>query len=93
MASPASPGGVVAWHVDDLAGTFERLLSLGATTYEKPTVRGEGFATASVVDPFGDILGIMSNRHYVDVLKSLKDAGHGAARARRCRPVGVVAGR
>jgi hypothetical protein len=27
--------------------------------------RGPGFVTASVVDPFGNVLGIMYNRHYL----------------------------
>ena len=31
-------------------------------------VRGGGFITASVVDPFGNVLGIMYNPHYLDVL-------------------------
>ena len=30
--------------------------------------RGPGFVTASVVDPFGNVLGVMLNQHYVDVL-------------------------
>jgi hypothetical protein len=34
------------WHVDDLPGTVERLLSLGATEYQPITQRAEGFATA-----------------------------------------------
>ncbi|MEV0062915.1 VOC family protein [Nocardia sp. NPDC058379] len=60
-------GGVVFWHVDDLAATFARLLALGATEYEPITERGEGagFATAAVLDPFGNVLGIMSNPHFV----------------------------
>lgn len=33
---------------------------------------GEGFVTASVVDPFGNILGIMTNPHYVEVLASAR---------------------
>ncbi|TDC81034.1 VOC family protein [Actinomadura sp. 7K507] len=65
----AGPGGAVMfWHVDDLAGAVERLLSLGAVTYEKITERGEGFVTASVVDPFGNVLGVMHNAHYLEVL-------------------------
>ena len=28
----------------------------------------EGFITASVVDPFGNVLGIMYNPHYLEVL-------------------------
>lgn len=66
----AGPAGAIAyWHVDDLAGTYEKLVSMGARTYEAPTERGDqGFATASVVDPFGNVLGIMRNPHYLDVL-------------------------
>ncbi|WP_151523643.1 VOC family protein [Serinicoccus kebangsaanensis] len=58
-------GGVVAyWAVDDLEAVWSRLLELGATAYEEPTPRGEGFVTAAVADPFGNILGIMANPHY-----------------------------
>lgn len=65
----AGPGGaVVNWYVDDLAGSFERLLSLGAKELEKITERGSGFVTASVIDPFGNILAIMTNPHYLEVL-------------------------
>ena len=58
------------WHVDDVAATFERLLSMGAKEYQPITPRGEGFVTAAVVDPFGNVLGIMYNPHYVETLKS-----------------------
>jgi predicted enzyme related to lactoylglutathione lyase len=65
----AGPGGAIMhWHVDDLPGTLARLLELGATEYEPLTPRGEGFETASVVDPFGNVLGIMRNPHYLEVL-------------------------
>jgi predicted enzyme related to lactoylglutathione lyase len=63
-------GAVVYWPVDDVRASFERLLSLGATAYEEPTERGPGFVTASVVDPFGNVLGIMYNQHYLEVLES-----------------------
>ena len=58
------------WHVDDVTAALQRLLSLGATEHDAPTDRGEGFVTASVIDPFGNILGIMYNPHYLDVLSS-----------------------
>jgi predicted enzyme related to lactoylglutathione lyase len=65
----SEPGGVIAyWHVDDLPGTLEKLLAMGATEYEPLRERGPGFITASVVDPFGNVLGIMTNRHYLEVL-------------------------
>ncbi|KAA9373383.1 VOC family protein [Microbispora cellulosiformans] len=60
-------GAVVYWAVDDVEAAFGRLLALGATTYEKPVERGPGFVTASVVDPFGNVLGVMYNRHFLEV--------------------------
>jgi len=70
-ARPGTAGGaVIYWHVDDVQASFERLVSLGATVHEAPVERGPGFVTASVVDPFGNILGIMYNQHYLQVLGS-----------------------
>ncbi|WP_370965307.1 VOC family protein [Amycolatopsis sp. cg9] len=69
---PASMGGasgeIVYWHVDDLEATVARLHELGAKEYEPITERGPGFVTASVVDPFGNVLGVMTNAHYVAML-------------------------
>jgi predicted enzyme related to lactoylglutathione lyase len=65
----SGPGGVVMyWHVDDVEATFQRLLSMGAREYQPVTPRESGFVTASVVDPFGNVLGIMYNPHYLEVL-------------------------
>lgn len=73
--SAAGPAGaVVYWHVDDVPATLDRLLSMGAKQHEPPRDFGEGFIGASVVDPFGNILGIMYNPHYLEVLDSTKKA-------------------
>lgn len=69
-ASTQPGGAIMHWHVDDLEGTVQRLLSMGAREYEPATPRGEGFVTASVVDPFGNVLGVMSNPHYLAMLES-----------------------
>ena len=61
-------GAVVFWHVDDVTATLDRLQAMGAKEYEAPMHRGEGFITASVVDPFGNVLGVMYNPHYLEVL-------------------------
>ena len=62
-------GAIMYWHVDDLNATFERLLSMGAKEYQPITPRGTaGFVTAAVVDPFGNVLGVMYNPHYLEVL-------------------------
>lgn len=65
------PGGaVVRWHVDDLSATVAQLIKLGAQENEPVTERGDGFATASVVDPFGNILGLIHSPHYLQMLAS-----------------------
>jgi predicted enzyme related to lactoylglutathione lyase len=73
-AATGPAGAVVYWHVDDVTTTLEKLLSMGAKALEAPIDRGAGFITASVVDPFGNILGIMYNPHYLEVLGATKKA-------------------
>ncbi|MFJ9591552.1 VOC family protein [Streptomyces virginiae] len=65
------PGGAVAyWAVDDLQEALARLLELGAEEYQPVTAHGGGgFVTAAVTDPFGNVLGIMRNPHYMEVLE------------------------
>ncbi|MGC4944175.1 VOC family protein [Kribbella sp. DT2] len=69
-AANAPGGAVMHWHVDDLQATFDRLLALGAKEYESITKRSEDFVTASVVDPFGNVLGIMHNPHYLEIVEA-----------------------
>jgi uncharacterized glyoxalase superfamily protein PhnB len=61
-------GCVLYWHVDDVDAALARLLELGATLHEPPQDRGRGFVTTTVIDPFGNLLGIMYNPHYVEML-------------------------
>ena len=72
----AQPSGAIAhWHVDNLQETLDRLLSLGATLYLPVTDHSGGkgnFVTASVSDPFGNVLGIMTNKHYLEILEQKK---------------------
>jgi predicted enzyme related to lactoylglutathione lyase len=68
---PGPGGAILLWHVDDVEATLERLKQLGAREYDPITKRGEtGFVTASVIDPFGNVLGIMYNPHFVKVQNS-----------------------
>ena len=68
------PGGAVLyWAVDDLDATVARLLELGAKVHDEPRSRGEGFVTASVIDPFGNVLGVMTNTHYLSVVEQNRD--------------------
>jgi len=76
---PVQAGGMMTyWAVDDVRASFERLLSLGATTRQEPTDRGPGFVTASVLDPFGNALGVMYNQHYLDILATTRGSQAGA---------------
>ena len=69
-ATSSVAGALAYWHVDDLKATFDKLLAMGATVYQPITPRGNnGFITASVVDPFGNILGIMNNPHYLEIIQ------------------------
>ncbi len=70
-ASPA--GEILYWAVDDLDATLARLAELGAKTHDEARFRGEGFVTASVIDPFGNILGVMTNTHYLAIAEQNRD--------------------
>lgn len=67
--TPKQSGGVIVrWHVDDVEAAVQRLKALGATAYEPVTPREAGFVTASVVDPFGNVLGLIHSPHYLQIL-------------------------
>ena len=72
LAKEGPSGAVLFWHVDDVNAAFERLITMGAAEYEPVTDRSGGkgtFVTASVVDPFGNVLGVMYNQHYLDIFE------------------------
>jgi predicted enzyme related to lactoylglutathione lyase len=86
--SRAPGGAIVHWHVDDLSGTVARLLALGATEYQPVTEQGdgEGFITASVVDPFGNVLGVMHNPHFLAVAAAAAPSPSPRSACRRDTP-------
>jgi predicted enzyme related to lactoylglutathione lyase len=70
-AAASAPGGaIVYWSVDDAQAAYDRLIELGAQPHQPPRDFGEGFIGASVIDPFGNVLGIMRNPHYLEVLEA-----------------------
>ncbi len=67
--TPENQGGTVAyWAVDDVQAAYDRLIEHGAAPHQPVTEQGPGFITASVIDPFGNPLGVMFNQHYLDVV-------------------------
>jgi catechol 2,3-dioxygenase-like lactoylglutathione lyase family enzyme len=52
------------WGVKDIVSAHARLLELGATPRNDVTDVGEGIRVADVLDPFGNVLGIIENPHF-----------------------------
>lgn len=60
----AGSSSVTYWFVDDVAEALADLVARGATVHAPVTPRGEEFITASVTDPFGNVLGLMHSPHW-----------------------------
>lgn len=52
------------WGVDDIQKTYDYLLSIGAKANENPTNVGGEIVIATVLDPWGNILGIIYNPEF-----------------------------
>ena len=52
------------WGVKDIHTVYSRLLELGAVPRTEVQDVGEGIRVADVLDPFGNVLGIIENPHY-----------------------------
>jgi predicted enzyme related to lactoylglutathione lyase len=62
---PGGDGGTVTyWGVAHAQAAFDRLISLGAKERSAPQEVGEGIRVATVLDPFGNIFGIIENPHF-----------------------------
>lgn len=65
------PAGIIAyWAVDDVQQALDAFLAAGATIVQPLTEFGPGFTTSAVADPFGNVIGLMYNRHYLDEVGS-----------------------
>jgi len=59
--TPGTSGPQALWGVADAGSAYARLLELGATALNEVMEVGEGIKVGSVVDPFGNRLGIIEN--------------------------------
>ena len=60
--TPFGPGGtMVYWQVEDVASVMERFEALGAPVHSDIQDVGDGILVASVVDPFGNPLGMIQD--------------------------------
>ena len=52
------------WGVDDINDTYDRLISVGAKENQPPFNVGGDLMTATVKDPFGNVIGLIYNPHF-----------------------------
>lgn len=63
--TPAGPAGPTTyWGVPDAAAAYARLLTLGAQPHEAVHDVGDGILLGAVLDPFGNLLGLIQNPHF-----------------------------
>jgi predicted enzyme related to lactoylglutathione lyase len=55
---------VAYWGVKDAAASYQRLLKLGGKAYTDMRDVGGGIRVAPVIDPFGNVFGIIENPHF-----------------------------
>lgn len=55
---------VAYWGVDNIQESYDRLIKLGATENEKPYNVGGELLTATVKDPFGNVIGLIYNPYF-----------------------------
>ena len=55
---------VTYWGVEDINAEYERFCSLGATEHEAPQNVGGEIVAASVVDPWGNVIGLIFNPEF-----------------------------
>jgi predicted enzyme related to lactoylglutathione lyase len=61
---PGAAGVQVFWGVPDAAAELARLTALGAEVHESVRDVGGGIKVASVLDPFGNVFGVIENQHF-----------------------------
>ena len=61
---PGSAGSVAYWGVPDAAAALARLQELGAELRDDVMDVGGGIKTGTVLDPFGNVFGVIENPHF-----------------------------
>ena len=63
-ATGTGTSAIAYWGVADAAAALARLVELGATDRLGVQDVGDGIRLASVIDPFGNVFGIIENPHF-----------------------------
>lgn len=62
--TPGPGGTVVYWGTADIEAEVARVVGLGATVVTPIQDVGEGIKTATLADPFGNLVGVIENPHF-----------------------------
>jgi predicted enzyme related to lactoylglutathione lyase len=62
--TPGSTGAVAYWAVDDIEADVKRIVGLGAGVREAVKDVGGGIRVADLLDPFGNVIGLIENPHF-----------------------------
>lgn len=55
---------IAYWGVDDIEHQYQRMLAAGARPLETPNDVGEGVMVASLIDPWGNVIGLIDNPYF-----------------------------
>jgi predicted enzyme related to lactoylglutathione lyase len=55
---------IAYWGVKDAKAAYKRVQKLGAKKHSDPREVGDGVIVATVIDPYGNVLGIIENPHF-----------------------------
>jgi len=61
---PVDAGPITYWGVTNADDAVAALIANGATAHDPVTEVGEGIRTASVLDPAGNVVGVIENPHF-----------------------------
>lgn len=64
VSSDANAGAVTYWGVEDIDEAYTFCLASGASVHEAPTNVGGELMVASVIDPWGNIIGLIYNPYF-----------------------------
>ncbi|GAC1398930.1 MAG: hypothetical protein NVSMB56_13900 [Pyrinomonadaceae bacterium] len=65
MSNISKGASVIAyWGVSNADAAYEKLIELGATKHEDVRDVGDGIRVGTVIDPFGNLLGVIENSHF-----------------------------
>ena len=62
--APGATGSIAYWGVPDAAAELTRLQDLGAKLRDDVMDVGGGIKTGTVLDPFGNVFGVIENPHF-----------------------------